>query len=68
MTCPRCKKTHDILQYVPLKMIEEFASETTPCYKCPSCKWIFAPADQMPQDLVKMFMDFMKSKTGEVNV
>lgn len=52
MRCPRCKKTHDILQYVRLELIEEFASETTPCYKCPACKWIFAPADQMPQDLI----------------
>lgn len=45
MTCPRCKKPHDILQYVPLRMIEEFMEETTPVYKCPSCRWIFAPAE-----------------------
>lgn len=47
MTCPRCKRDHDILQYVPMKMIEEFAAETTPVYKCPACRWIFAPADPL---------------------
>lgn len=45
MVCPRCKKSHDILEYVPMKMIEEFAADTTPVYKCPSCRWIFAPAE-----------------------
>jgi rubredoxin len=47
MRCPRCKKLHDILKYVPMKQIEEFSEETTPCYKCPSCRWIFAPADPL---------------------
>jgi rubredoxin len=52
MTCPRCKKQHDVIQYVPLETIEEFAAETTPCYKCPSCKWIFAPAERLSHDLL----------------
>jgi uncharacterized C2H2 Zn-finger protein len=43
MRCPRCKKTHDILRYVPMGQIEEFQTETVPVYKCPSCRWIFAP-------------------------
>lgn len=47
MTCPRCKKDQDILLYVPMRMIEEFALETTPVYKCPSCRWIFAPAESL---------------------
>jgi len=51
MICPRCKRSHDLLQYIRLETIEEFARETTPVYKCPSCKWIFAPAGDMPQDL-----------------
>jgi hypothetical protein len=52
MICPRCKKQHDILQYVPLRMIEEFAEETTPIYKCPSCRWVFAPAEQLVAEVV----------------
>ncbi len=44
MRCPRCKQQHDILQYVPMRMIEEFARETTPIYKCPNCRWLFAPS------------------------
>ena len=52
MTCPRCKRQHDILQYQPLETIEEFAHETTPVYKCPKCKWIFAPADALVASLL----------------
>lgn len=44
MRCPRCKQQHDILQYTPMRMIEEFATETTPIYKCPNCRWLFAPS------------------------
>jgi len=47
MFCPRCKQRHDILDYVPMMQIEEFADETAPCYKCPSCRWIFAPAEKV---------------------
>jgi hypothetical protein len=25
-------------------VIEEFADETNPIYKCPSCRWVFSPA------------------------
>ena len=60
MQCPRCKKKHDILQFNRLELIEEFANETTPVYKCPSCKWIFAPADQMPQDLLKRMQELLE--------
>lgn len=47
MTCPRCKKKHDILAYVPLKMMESFAEECAAIYKCPSCRWLFAPVDKV---------------------
>ena len=53
MTCPRCKKGSDILAYVPLRMIEEYSEETTPVYKCPQCRWIFAPADDLVLALLK---------------
>lgn len=44
MRCPRCKKLHSLLTYTPLLQIEEFADETVPVVKCPSCRWLFAPA------------------------
>ena len=57
MRCPRCEKLHDILQYVPLTLIEKFARETTMIYKCPKCSWIFAPVD----DVV---IQFVQSRNG----
>lgn len=47
LTCPRCKQEKDVLQYVPLQVIEEYAKDCTPPYKCPNCKWIFALADDI---------------------
>lgn len=52
MRCPRCKKLHDILGYVPLGQIEEFLAETSPIYKCPNCRWLFAPAPHALKDIV----------------
>lgn len=47
MICPRCEREHDILQYKRLELIEGFIRDTTPIYKCPKCKWLFAPADDL---------------------
>ena len=47
MTCPRCKKRQDILQFVPMMTIEEYAHDTCPIYKCSQCKWLFAPSDNL---------------------
>jgi rubredoxin len=44
MRCPRCKTQHDVLRFVPMGVIEEYATETNPIYKCPSCRWVFSPA------------------------
>lgn len=66
MRCPRCKKSHDVLQYIRLEVIEEFSEETTPCYKCPSCKWIFAPADQMPHDLTARLESIITNLTEQL--
>lgn len=52
MKCPRCKGTHDILQYVPMGQVEEFLSETNPIYKCPKCRWIFSPARNVVEDFL----------------
>jgi rubredoxin len=43
MRCPRCRVEQDVLAYIPMETIEEFRSETVPVYKCPKCRWIFAP-------------------------
>lgn len=53
MRCPRCEESHDILQYVPMGIIEEYALETTPIYKCPACKWLFAPVDDVVLSVIK---------------
>lgn len=53
MVCPRCKNGHDLLRYVPLRMIDEFVEETTPVYKCPSCRWIFAPAESVILEVLR---------------
>ena len=45
LRCPRCKKKHDVLLYRPLEQMEEYASETSPVYTCPSCRWKFALTD-----------------------
>jgi len=50
MRCPRCKRLKDILEWVPMQQIEEFADETHPIYKCSSCHWIFAPAAHVLED------------------
>jgi len=62
MICPRCKKYHDILQYNRLMEIEEFAEHTSPPYKCPSCKWIFCPSD----NLLEMFLLQRSTAAAEV--
>lgn len=51
MRCPRCEQQHDILRYVPMGQVEKYAAETYPIYKCPSCRWIFAPAPHVLEDL-----------------
>lgn len=65
MICPRCKKRHDILQYMPLRMIDEFLSETTPVYKCPSCRWYFAPAENLVFEILKNGFESPKTKTTD---
>jgi uncharacterized Zn finger protein len=49
MTCPRCREKQDVLRYVPMGIIKEFASETNPIYKCPGCRWVFSPALTMEE-------------------
>jgi hypothetical protein len=54
MRCPRCKEANDVLRFVPMGMIDEFADETNPIYKCPECRWIFSPA-LTPTELLHAF-------------
>ncbi len=68
MTCPRCKKGYDILAYVPLRMIEEFEEETTPIYKCPGCRWIFAPADSLVREVLRENLAERNGKAAHMEV
>ena len=52
MVCPRCREEHDVLRYVPMGQVEEFKSETVPVYRCPNCRWIFAPAARVGEDIL----------------
>lgn len=52
MRCPRCRNAHDVLRYVPMGQIEEFRAETVPVYKCPTCRWIFAPAIHIREEML----------------
>lgn len=54
MTCPRCKHPRDVLDFVPLMTVEEYAHETTPVYKCPGCRWVFAPAEHVAPEGVRV--------------
>ena len=49
LRCPRCREAHDLLSYRPLQQVEEYAAETIPVYKCPSCRWHFGLTSP-PQD------------------
>lgn len=51
MTCPRCKKAHDVLAYQALMIIEEYQDETHPIYKCPACRWLFSPAEHISEEV-----------------
>jgi hypothetical protein len=35
-------------------MIEEYARETTPIYKCPHCRWQFAPC--IDEEIIKEWL------------
>lgn len=43
MRCPRCRRLHDVLRYVPMGQVDKFITETNPVYRCPNCRWIFSP-------------------------
>jgi hypothetical protein len=43
-----------------MRRIEEFARETTPIYKCPNCRWLFAPS--IDEEIIK---EWMLEKTPE---
>lgn len=67
MTCPRCKRKRNILDFQRFGEIEEFAHDTAPIYRCPKarggCSWIFAPADAtiinalMPDEIPEEVLD-----------
>lgn len=54
MRCPKCLRQHDILQYVPLGIMPDFVSETAIIYRCPRCRWLFAPAFRLSLEPMEM--------------
>jgi hypothetical protein len=35
-----------------MQVVEKFAAETNPIYKCPSCRWIFSPQPRYLEDTI----------------
>lgn len=62
MRCPRCKKLRDILAFEQMETNEEFEEETVPCYKCPNCRWIFAPAENAIAGLIELAREVVSSR------
>ena len=54
MHCPRCREKQDVLRYIPMGIIEEYADETNPIYKCPICRWVFSPALKISEMLAML--------------
>lgn len=42
LTCPACQKEQDILTYVPLRIVEQYAHELVPPLRCSACNHVFA--------------------------
>ena len=43
MLCPRCEVRQDILMFKRLQHSEAYADVTECVYKCPQCRFVFAP-------------------------
>lgn len=43
MVCPRCEERQDILAYKRLQQYPNYYDQTAPLYKCPKCRFVFAP-------------------------
>jgi hypothetical protein len=58
MTCPRCRKSFNILAFQRLEMPSAFEQDLTPVYKCPKtstgggCGYLFAPAESAIQEYI----------------
>jgi len=61
LKCPRCKQDHSVEEYLRLREAEEFKTETSPVYKCPSCKWIFALALYVPQEFYEQLSELLST-------
>ena len=46
-------------------MIDEFLNETTPVYKCPSCRWYFAPAENVVLGVLRTGLEERNGKGAE---
>lgn len=65
MRCPRCREQQDVLAFVPMGMIEEYAEETNPIYKCRMCRWVFSPALRISEMLAMLGIAQPSDDQGE---
>lgn len=63
MQCPRCRVKNDVLRFVPMGIVEEFALETNPIYKCPECRWVFSPSLTIEE--LRALLTVSNSEQGE---
>lgn len=43
MICPRCQERSNLLNFTKLNQVNSEHYNTVPIYKCPSCRYVFAP-------------------------
>src|ERR1044072_3017284 len=67
MRCPRCRRLHDVLRYVPMGQIDRYIAETNPVYRCPRCRWVFSPALSL-SDKIKEAISLLRLYAPEVLV
>jgi len=47
--------------------IEEYELETVPIYKCPDCKFMFAPAGEMAHDVYERLYNEMQAALKDIS-
>ncbi len=43
LRCPSCNTVHPLWRYKPLQFDPRHASVAVPIFKCPKCRFLFAP-------------------------
>lgn len=51
MICPRCEERNNLLKFTKLNQVNARDYNTVPIYKCPECRYVFAPLPD-PTDFI----------------